>query len=215
MTKRVIIVAGGHVELDELDMIETDDLIVTADAGVVPVLNKGMLPHLAVGDFDTMDQSVLKKIEQEGISHKKLPIHKDETDSHYAVRAAMEYNPEELIILGALGGARFDHMLGNIGLLEWLADKDVSAVLVHKSNRIRLLVGPVSWSVSKSSFSYISLIPVSSRVSGVTTQGLLYSLYNETLYRGLTQGISNELTNERGTVFIEKGKCLGVESKDL
>lgn len=214
MCKRVIIVTGGEVDLSDLKMINEEDVLISADAGVTSFLQIGLLPHHAVGDFDTLHHHVLKKIEKTGISLKKLPIHKEETDTHYAVRLATEYNPDEIVIVGALGGARLDHMLANVGLLEWLCDQGVAAYLLNSSNRIRLLRGPISWEIEKSSFSYVSFIPVSSTVKGVTTAGLLYPLHNATLYRGRTQGISNELTGESGVIRLEKGKCLVIESKD-
>lgn len=202
------------MEHSELQSIMKGDILISADAGLVPLLQCGLFPHHAVGDFDTVDSSLVKKIEESGILCEKLPIHKEETDTHYAVRLSMEYSPHEVVILGALGGARLDHMLANVGLLEWLADEGVAATLSNKSNRIRCLKGPVTWEIVKKSFSYVSFIPITSTVTGVTTEGLLYPLCNAVLYRARTQGISNEVVNESGWIRISNGKCLAIESKD-
>jgi thiamine pyrophosphokinase len=213
--RRVFVIAGGDLKREEMALIERErDFVIAADAGAKKLTEAGILPHLAVGDFDTVGLAFMEELSRVGVPVEPLPMEKNETDLHYALMKAVEHKPDEVVILGALGGARLDHMLANVGLLEWLAEQGTNGVLHHACNRIRLLVGPGELSLVKDEFSYVSLIPVSEKVSGIVTQGLKYPLRNETLVRGLTRGISNELSANEARVSIEKGKCLVVESRD-
>lgn len=213
--QRVFVVAGGDVDSEDLALIDPEkDWILAADGGALKLLEAGITPHLAVGDFDTTGESLAAELAERGIPIRKLPAAKAETDTHYAVREAIRKNPDEIIILGALGGSRFDHTLANVGLLEWLDEQGVPGMLCHRSNRIRLLSGPGEAVLAKSGFSFVSLIPVTATVDGIKTEGFLYPLRGESLIRGMTRGISNEIVGGTGKIIIEKGKCLLVESRD-
>jgi thiamine pyrophosphokinase len=215
MVKRAIIVAGGEVEVADFEIIDPEtDWIVAADAGAKALLEAGKVPHLVVGDFDTAGAAFSEELMRRGIPLERLPAEKDETDTHYAVRKAVESGVNEVVILGALGGARVDHLLANVGLLEWLEKKGVHGVLHHSSNRIRLITGPGEIRLVRDRFFYVSLIPLTERVDGIVTKGLRYPLHGETLWRGWTRGISNEWSEEEAFVFIRSGKLLVVESRD-
>ena len=52
---------------------------------------------------------------------------------------------------------------------------------------------------------YVSITAVSERVEGITTVGLKWPLTDAAFARGLGEGTSNELTNERAMIQISKG----------
>ncbi|MBA4494758.1 thiamine diphosphokinase [Paenactinomyces guangxiensis] len=213
--RRVFVVAGGDVDNSDFSLLHRErDWIIAADGGAVKCWQAGIVPHLAVGDFDTAGESFVAELARQGILIKRLPAAKAETDTQYAVREAIKKKPDEIIILGALGGSRFDHTLANVGLLEWMEQQGVRGCLYHRCNRIRLVTGPAEVLFVKENFSFVSLIPVTECVEGITTRGFLYPLNKESLYRGLTRGISNELSEEKATLTFERGKCLLVESRD-
>ena len=54
----------------------------------------------------------------------------------------------------------------------------------------------------------ISIIPVSEKLEGVTTDGLYYRLINDTLSFGSTRGISNVMNKETVKITITKGVAL-------
>ncbi|TCP69761.1 thiamine diphosphokinase [Baia soyae] len=214
--KRVVVIAGGEVTQEDLHHIRPDDFLITADAGIEPLLDLGMNPHLAVGDFDTAGEEYLSKLEDLQISYRTLPSEKDVTDTHFALEEAIKLQPNEILLLGALGGARFDHALANLYLLEWLATTtSIPCTLVAGKNQICLLIGPTTICVTKGDTRYISLLPCSSQVVGVTLKGFRYPLNDATLTRGLSLGVSNEITQESGEITIHSGKCFCIQSADF
>lgn len=54
----------------------------------------------------------------------------------------------------------------------------------------------------------LSLIPLSEKVEGIFLEGLKYPLKNETLYRNLTRGISNEFIEYKAKIKIYSGTLL-------
>lgn len=212
---RVAVIAGGDLTNMELDFIHPEtDFIITADAGAIRLEKAGIVPDLAVGDFDTAGTFYMERLRKKGVRVLSLPEEKAVTDMHFALSCAVKQKPEEILILGALGGARFDHTLANVGLLEWLDEQGIKAAIIHRTNRLRLMTGPGKTIFSAIDFKYVSLIPVSKIVSGIKTDGFKYKLANEALYRGETRGISNELVKVPAVVAIQDGICLVVESRD-
>lgn len=212
---RVIVVAGGEISPVELTLIQPDDWIISADAGVRSLLENGLSPHLAVGDFDTTGEEYLKDLDQQGIRYIRLPAEKNVTDTHFALEEAIRLQPKEIVILGALGGGRFDHALANLYLLEWLHEEGVLATIIHRNNRIQLFEGPIQWTLDKTNHTYVSLLPCSEKVTGITTSGLRYPLQNGTLIRGMSLGVSNELIGESATISVHSGKCFCIQSADF
>ncbi len=212
--QRVVIVTGGEIETGDLQQIHSTDWVIGVDGGVVALLNQGIIPQMAVGDFDTAGAGIYSELLQRKVRVKKLPRAKGLTDTHYAVEQALALKPKTIVLLGALGGSRFDHALGNLFLLEKMKLAGVMGVIWSQKSVVRLLVGPEEVNINASSYSYLSLLPITEQVSGVTLTGFLYPLHQATLRRGDTLGISNEITGPRGKIAVKKGKLLVIESKD-
>lgn len=212
---RVVVVAGGELTAFDVKQIDQDrDWIIAADGGAKHLADYGIIPHLLVGDMDTLIPEQLHQMKKQQIEIKYLPTEKNETDTHYACEQALGYQPEEIILLGVLGGKRFDHALANIGLLEWLTEQGMKAMIYAETNRLQLLVGPTKATIQKGIYQYLSLLPISEQVNGIYTQGLKYTLHNGTLTRGWTRGLSNEWADGQATIQIQRGKVLLVESSD-
>ena len=69
----------------------------------------------------------------------------------------------------------------------------------------RVHSGTVKIKGNKGKQEYISLIPYTEKVTGITLSGFKYPLENETLKIGISRGISNELLEEEGLIHIEEG----------
>jgi thiamine pyrophosphokinase len=54
---------------------------------------------------------------------------------------------------------------------------------------------------------YVSLMPLTPFAEAVSTTGLKYALYGDTLRQGRTRGISNELVGAEGSIDVGSG-CL-------
>jgi len=201
--KRIIIFANG--DLPDPDkahaLLRESDFIIAADGGTRHALALGLTPNIIIGDLDSLNVERLT-FNAEII---QSPADKNETDLELAFQHALTLNPEQIIILAALGG-RLDQTLGNIAL--------VSNVQRSTSN-VRLDDGIEEvffcrdeYTIKGTSGDIISLIPWQGEVTGIVTTGLKWTLQNEILYPQKTRGISNEMMNDTATIQIKSGLLL-------
>ena len=117
------------------------------------------------------------------------------------------------MILGCLG-RRFEHALANVQILLHALRKGIPCSIVDARNRISLLDGPADLERSRIWGRYISLIPFTEQVTGVTLTGFKYPLEEAVLVQGESLGISNELVLERGRISFREGILIYIESRD-
>lgn len=213
--KRVVVVAGGTVTLKFLRThMKATDIVIGADYGVISLMDAGIIPHVAIGDFDTAGEEKLRDWQSKGIKIVRLPESKDVTDTHAAIEEALAYDPKEIYLFGAFGGSRMDHTLANIGLLEFISARGAAGFIQDETNLVRLLQGPGKVNLRDMGYTYVSIVPISKQLTGVFTTGLSYPLTGQCLIRGETRGISNQIVNEIADVSIEDGECYIIQSRD-
>lgn len=213
MNREILVVSGGYTDLDFLRGVidEKERYIIGVDRGLERLDTLGVKADLAVGDFDSAPQHI-KNIYDEGHII-KLNQKKDYTDTHVAVMEALKKKPEAVILVGATGG-RLDHMLANMSLLSICTRKNVQAFMLDTKNKIRIIDRPVSIKKTCQYGAYVSLIPFTDQVTGVTLNGFKYKLTDKTLVRNETIGISNEIEREEGFITLVSGELMVIESKD-
>ena len=215
--KKVLLVSGGEIEdAFALQYIKAQSFshVIAIDSGMEFLYRHGLKPDVIVGDFDSAEASVLEKYRQmPGIEWRKFQPKKDDTDTEIAVLTALEQGAEELHILGALG-SRIDHSLANIRLLGFCMEKGVDAYLVDAQNRISMMNQPLEMEKDNQYGKYISLIPFMGDVEGLTLRGFAYPLTDYTMGGYSSIGISNEITEKKATITMEKGTLLLIESRD-
>ncbi len=183
------------------------DLLVCADGGLRPMRGLGITPQVAIGDFDSASPSLLVWARRRGTRLLALPREKDKTDTELAIQYALRAGATTIDLIGVLGG-RIDHTLANIGLLVALARQRRPARIVHGNTELFLATPRAS--IPGRVRDRVSLIPLSARVSGVSTHGLKYPLADSTLRTDTTRGISNEITASPAHVRTRRGWLLVV-----
>jgi thiamine pyrophosphokinase len=210
---RAIIFTGGNLGPWSLANISLDDYIIGADRGAEFLIRNGYIPHLALGDFDSVTPIQMKLIER---SSKELltcdAMDKDWTDTELAFREALSRGYRNIVIIGALG-TRFDHGLGNVHLLRQAHEQGASLTLFDENNEIRLCTDTIRLEAN-SRFPYISLLPLTMEVTGVTLEGFRYPLNDATLKLGWSLGISNVLEATLGIISVTSGMLLIICSRD-
>ncbi|TCS84348.1 thiamine diphosphokinase [Tepidibacillus fermentans] len=212
--KDIFIVSGGILTERLVSMIKEDDLIIGVDRGAEWIIQHGRIPHYIIGDFDSANSSFLETIkEQYGDKVQIFPSEKDETDTELAIRFAISLLPTSITIIGAIG-TRLDHVLANIHVLLQAERQQIPSQIFGTNNRIRIVLPNKTLLVQKGEYKYTSLIPFTEKVEGISIKGFKYPLSHATMEVGFPYGISNELISEQGTISIEKGILLVIESRD-
>lgn len=210
---KCVIIASGMVDCTEavIREIQTCDLVICADGGAVHLRKMGLTPHVMIGDFDSILDEDKNFFQDQGTKTITFPAKKDKTDSHLCIDYAIAQKVSDITLLG-FTGSRIDHTLANILLLTSLADKHISTRIIDSNNEIHLVTSQIS--LKGTPGDYLSLIPISNQVTGITLEGLAYPLKNAVLNRGSTRGVSNYFTEKQAEIRIDTGVLIVTISKD-
>ena len=206
---RCVIVSAGELRdyARARAFLHEDDFFVFCDGGLAYADGLGIKPDLVVGDFDSCDAGVLAKW-QDSCEIVQLPREKDDTDTLFAVKLALEKGFNDFLLLGAMGG-RFDHALGNVSILLYLQGLGKKALLVDDYS-VMQIAGSEPLLI-EDSCSYFSVLTVAGDVSGVNIKNAKYPLENASLSSDFQLGISNEvLPGKVAQVSVEHGRVLVV-----
>ena len=193
-------------------------LVVAADGGARHAARLGVAIDLWVGDGDSLDAEGMSALLASGVPMERTSPHKDESDTELAIQAAIRLDAAGVLIIGGLGGARFDHGLANVGLLALAELAGRRAALLDARSRITLVrapgVGgaPVRRDLAGRIGDTVSLLPLGQGVEGVTTAGLAYPLVDEPLPVGPARGLSNVRIAVDASLTVRSGLLLVVES---
>ena len=193
-----IIGSGNIKDYDYIrSLLKEDDCIICADGGYNHAKKMELTPQVVIGDMDSItdfcgDVEVIK-----------YPCDKDFTDGELCVKYAKEHGVDELILIG-MTSERLDHTLSNIMMLSAFCN----AKIVDEANEIYFLRNRLT--VENKKGKTLSIIPINGDMEGITTEGLLYPLNNETLYFGECRGNSNVITEDKCEIRVQKGMGLAV-----
>ena len=235
---QVLIISGGSIDTKyALAFLSkrTYDYVIAVDKGALFCWENGIRPDLLTGDFDTLSPEILKNWEEKGIPVRRFRPEKDDADIEIALEEAREFLMAEaenqtkladvdahterktknrmITILGGTG-TRLDHMLGTIYAMAGLGP-DFPCELVDAHNRIQLLwPGTYVKERQQCAGPYISLLLIGGDAIGITLQGFKYPLHLHTMTCANTRGVSNELTEDRGTISFQAGILACFETRD-
>ncbi|MCI9021884.1 MAG: thiamine diphosphokinase [Eubacterium sp.] len=214
---KTVIITGGTVEdafaLDYLKQQDFDYLI-AADSGIHFFARCGIRPDEVLGDFDSADPDRLRPFSGDPhIRFHKYRPEKDAVDTELALQLAMERGSTEIHILGGTG-TRLDHVLGCVRLLGLAMERGIPCFLADAHNRIRLIHKKTVLKKEQQYGTYVSLIPLTTQVTGVTLTGFKYPLTGHTLGGFSSLAVSNEIVEEEGVIELQDGILVLAESMD-
>jgi thiamine pyrophosphokinase len=209
--RRAVVVANGS--LPDLapfrTLLETADLVIGADGGAQALLSAGIRTDILLGDFDSLDPTLLHRWQQQGGTSLIFPADKDQTDLEIALHYAVENDAREIVVLGALGG-RLDHELANVLLLAAPFLSEVSTAILDVQTRAVAVRREITLRGKPGDL--LSLLPVGDAAQGVWVDNAAYGLHGETLTLGPSRGVSNVLMGDTITVRVADGILLAVHT---
>lgn len=215
-----LIISGGSLDIDfACNYLKNHSFehIIAVDGGLESAMKMNLVPGYIVGDFDTVSKDILDSYRTNpNILFRQFNPEKDFTDTHSAINLAIELGTLSITILGGIG-TRMDHSLANIQLLQMPLEQGIDAVIINSHNRIRLLgVKRKEIELKKSEYKYVSIIPMSECITGLTLTGMKYPLRNYEMYieQAISLGVSNEIIEEPAVVKLKSGKIVLIESRD-
>ena len=210
---KVIIVTGGNKPSKKLlnSYIKSGDLIIGADKGSEYLYDYEIIPNIILGDFDSISEEKLKKIEEKQVEIIKFPPEKDYTDTEIAIMEAMKRGADTIYLFGGLG-TRADHSLGNIGLLLTTKNKGARLLIVDDHNKMYL--ADKNMSLNGSQGEIISFHALSDVVKGFEIRGAKYNLNSYDMHLLDPRAVCNEFIDTPINIKYESGELLIIHAID-
>ncbi len=206
---RCVVISAGEIRdyARARTFLREGDFFVFCDGGLEHADGLCVKPDLIVGDFDSCNSDILSAW-KERCETIRLPREKDDTDTLYAVKLAIERGFNDFLLLGAMG-ARFDHAFANVSILLYLDGFGKKGVLADDYSTMQIAgKNPVC---IDDSCSYFSVLTIAGNVSGVSIKNAKYPLENTSLSCDFQLGVSNEvLPGHTAEVSVENGRVLVV-----
>ena len=193
--------------LKRCDSIPTAENYIGVDKGALTLARNGKRMLLAIGDFDSVEESDLAYIKEYSDTLIQLNPIKDDTDSEAAVMYAIENGYQKIHLYGGLGG-RLDHAMINLRLVSRFPE----TVYLHDQNNFIYSLAEGVHSIDKRDYTYISFFTEDKAT--ISLEGLKYPLDKQQLTNKDTYTTSNEILEDRGIVTVHAGKVTVIQSKD-
>jgi thiamine pyrophosphokinase len=198
-----------------VERLPKPDKVIAANGGSTLAAQLGLVPDLVIGDLDSADPALISQWEAQGVETRRYGhTTKSETDTELAVLAAVEWlrgHGGTIYLLGGTGG-RLDHTLANVLLLTHPRLMEVDLRLVEGRQEL-FLAKPSRWNhVEGTRGDLVSLLPVGDEATGITLEGFVYPLSQETLQKGRGRGVSNEIATSDARIWLDSGQLLVVLS---
>lgn len=210
----VLLVAGGDSSHWPA-FSKSYDKIIGIDRGNLFLLRQGIVPDLAVGDFDSLDTLEKEEVFNQVSEILSAPAEKDDTDTQLALVTAFERFPEaNITIIGATGG-RLDHLLANLWLgVEPRFSAFLSQIrLEDQGNSVRYLAPGhhvIEKEIEMNYLAFCCLTPVEK----LTLKNVKYELF-ETDFLQPTSLASNEFLTGEAAVSFSNGIVAVIQSRDV
>ncbi len=179
--------------------------VICADAGYESALKAGIQPDLVVGDFDSA-----KEPPPDTVKCLTLPVEKDVTDTMFAVLRGFSMGFRSFLLLGCLGGERFDHSLANLEVLQYIREHGGHGIMADAHTKVFLLHDE-RLKMTNMMGATVSVFPYNGSACTVSYLGLQYPLNREQLScGGFPMGISNQVAEDPAEVRVHNGSALVV-----
>jgi len=181
---------------------ERSSYIICADGGANKIRKYSILPHIIIGDLDSINKETLKYYTKKNIQIRKIEG-QETTDFEKSLLYCIENNMKKCIIFGAIG-RRSDHTLNNFSILKRYY-KSLELKIIDDRYEIYFIKNNISFDYKKNKTLSFMAMPYA---KGITTNGLKYPLNNEDLEFGVREGTLNESISDKITIQFIKGDIL-------
>lgn len=203
--KRCVILSACPVSEKMAGYLRADDHVIACDAGYRNAQRLGIRPDRIVGDFDSAPQPCADKTDLTVLPHVK-----DDTDTQYAARLALQDGYKEVLILGGLGGRRLEHSIANFSTGLFLTKNGARTVLADEYSELHFLAPDRPLCLPRQDWMYFSVFPLEGVLEGVSIRGAFYPLENARLQMDYPLGVSNEFVADTVQIACRQGYGLVV-----
>ncbi|MEG8099160.1 thiamine diphosphokinase [Candidatus Liberibacter brunswickensis] len=174
--------------------------IIAADGGIHHAKKLGVIPELWIGDFDSIDSTLLKQ--WSSIKRIFYSPNKDMSDGEITVHKALQLGAKNITLVGAISGERFDYSLQHLQLAISLKKNKFNVILTSGIEEAFILM-PGKHYFDLPERSFFSIVAFKN-IENITITGAKYTLSKSSLSIGDSHAISN-VVKKNLTIIFDKG----------
>ena len=197
---KAVIILGNIDNID--NNLINDSFVIGVDKGAYNAYKKNIKLDVAIGDFDSINESELNELSNYTKIIKLNPI-KDSTDTNEAIKLANSY--DEILILGGIKGKRIEHFFANY--IELINNPKISILddnsCIFTADKDTIL---------NNTYKYVSIFSITP-FSKISLEGFKYSLNQYKLANNDPLCISNEIISNP-IIKIHNGRLLIICSRN-
>ncbi len=200
------VLGGDHMTAPKIAAwIESADIVIAADSGMLRVLEAGYAPDVVIGDFDSLSQEIVGEDTTMIVDHDQ-----NSTDCSKLLSYVAHMGYSNVTLICAEGDLS-DHFIDTV---HCSVRAYIDTYIGLERGIAHILKGPITRTIPSSPGKRVSLLPLET-VSNASLSGVQWSFKGETLsVRGFTS-ISNMATESELRVSLEDGSAyLFVESEE-
>ncbi|MCO4317552.1 thiamine diphosphokinase [Phyllobacterium sp. 21LDTY02-6] len=203
MSKFVVLLGGSLVVTPRLLRLVEGARVLAADGGAAHAEPLGLVPELWLGDFDSTSPELERQYAE--VPRQTFPARKDMTDGELAVEEAFRRGATHVILCGAFGGERTDHMLLHLTMaVRFAAEGRLLTLCSGTEEAHPVVAGDYDFDFEDGTpFSIVAF----SELHGLFISGASWPLENMELSFGSSLTVSNAVCG-RLHVSLHSGKAI-------
>jgi thiamine pyrophosphokinase len=214
MVKRINLMLGGPKELLPDNWQKAPGIWGAADRGSLFLLEHGIKPTFAVGDYDSLTAAEHQHVTAALADLRTYPPEKDFTDTQLCVlRALNDFNADEIVLYAATGG-RMDHLLSNLLLATEDRFRAAHLRMVDRTNDIFFLQPGVHQVQAQAAYRYLGVVPLTA-IEDLNISGAKYPLAHWNSGVPFSWASNEFLPGQDITICFASGTVALVYSRDL
>ncbi len=198
-----LIICNGELPSKKVlkKLLTEHNYILCADGGANHAKANKINPNIIIGDFDSILPATKKYF-------KKVKQIKIEDQNSTDLEKSLSYLLKEKILSATIIGAtgkRIDHTLANFSILLKFHKKGMKLKIVEDDFEIFVATGRANFKTKIGQL--VSIVPLIES-SGISTDGLKYSLKHESLTPGVREGVSNVAVKNNVSIVVTNGALI-------
>lgn len=213
---KLVNILAGSPQLPDLPIDFTNDVNwIGVDRGSLTLLEHGIIPTLAVGDFDSMSEDELRRVKNRVGKIIQVDPVKDDTDTELALSQAFEKYHANFVNLYGISGGRLDHFLSNfLMVLKPRFNQYAQKIkMIDQQNIIRFFKPGHHQIQAVAGYKYLSFITLGA-VHELTLPDEKYRLQDQ-IDPYPTAYVSNEFVQPTANFSFTSGTVAVIYSRDL
>lgn len=211
MSRFAILLGGAMTRTPELESEIAGARVIAADSGMRHAAALGVEPELWLGDFDSITEALLEAWPD--TPRAVFPSDKDKTDGELAIEAAVERGASSLVLVGAFGGARQDHVFLHLTQAIDYAEQGIPTVLTSGTEVGRPVPCGFRHVFDYPDGTLFSILPFST-LSGLTVEGARWPLDAVSVPFGSSLTLSNVVQGDL-SIMLKEGRALLLVTVDI